>query len=216
MTDFDERIGLLVNGLNLPESVHREGFRVCELIREGEGVRNGFSGYGGFDALVCVSVFLGARQCGVPLLAERVTGFVAGSPDFSVARVFDADKLRRVSRRYRSVIGVDPVFLSASDFVEYYFDGEFDDWGQSEVCELFEVSEHGVRNRYKSVVESLTSVDTSNQPLKDFAVTPASFGFFGDGGCKEFALFLCGEFEGGGRPQVLAAATVYIAGVLMR
>jgi len=211
--DYREMIEFLVDGLDLPEGCLDESVRVFELVcEEDEGFEGVFCNLGGLDALAAVSVFVGARQRGCPVSAEKVVGFVRVSPRFSVSEGFSVGKLNGLSRRYRSGLnGLDPVFVDASDYVSFYGDRFDFPVVQSVLAEELGVSARVLRSAYKEVVEEFTGFSSVGR----VEVTKEGFGFHGDS-VEGFALFLVENFEGGGRsPQVLGAAVLYIAGKLI-
>jgi len=218
---FYGKIGELVDALELPQQVFEKSCEVCDLIRERDGFKYHFTSLGGFDALVATSVFIGAKQSGVPLPSQRLIDVNTATGVLDLSDSFESTSLNRLGRKFRGCLDIEPVFLDASDFVGYYADGFEYPVMQSELGDEMYVSRVAVRYTYKEVVEGLTGVDTYDTGLDDVAVTPESFGYFDDS-VEEFALHLVekvGEEELDCRsksPQVLAAACLYVAGRLLR
>lgn len=217
---FYGKIHDLVDGLDLPQKVFEASCKVCDGIREVEGFRHSFASFGGFDAVVAVSVFLGARQEGVPVLAEQVYSFGVDCGFLGFTSAFGKGKLLKLAGRFRDELGLQPVFLDASDYVKFYSDRfSYPVLQEGLEDELF-VSQVAVRNAYKEVVEGLTGVSTLGRELDNVEVTAESFGFFGEG-VEGFALYLLEQVydEGlgveGRSPAVLAASVLYIAGRLV-
>lgn len=217
---FYGKIDELVDALGLPQSVFESSCRICDLIREREGFKYNFTSYGGFDAVVATSVFIGAKQESVPLPSERVEQVVRETGVLDVSQNFGSGALNRLGRKFRRELGVEPVFLDASDFVKYYCDGFSFPVEQSTLQSEMFLSEVAVRYTYKEVVEGLTEAETFNRELEDIAITPASFGFYGES-VEEFTRHLLERVEEEGlgvqgkSPQVLAASCMYIAGKLL-
>lgn len=214
--DFYGKIDVMVDGLDLPQEVFEASCRAADLITGVDGFKYRFASFGGFDAVVPVSVYLGARQERVPLSAERVERFVEECSDFSVSKNFSAVKVKSLAKKFRRLTGLDQVFLRAEDYLDYYFPvfEELSSVRQTDLSREMGVSEVAVRYTYKDVVHGLTDVDTSGRELADVAVTPESFGFYGEG-CKEFADFLLEKVREEdvvrGAPQSLAAALIYVS-----
>lgn len=219
--DFYGKIDELVGGLELPENVFEASCEVCDLIREVEDYKYSFTSFGGFDAVVAVSVFLGARQEGCPVPAQNIEDFIRSNPGFSVSSNFSGKKLRQLARKFKKKMnGFEPVFLDASDYVKFYVDRLSFPVNQEDLEDELDVSQVAVRYTYKEVVEGLTGLDTKYKSLEDVDVTPPSFGFYGED-VEGFALHLLEKAEDEGltvlskSPSVLAGAVLYISGRLI-
>lgn len=226
--DFYSKIEVLVDGLDLSESVFEESCRVCDLIREVDDYKYSFTSFGGFDAVVATSVFIGCRQEGCPVPARVITDFVVSSPEFELSGNLSSDKLSQLGRKFRRGLdGLDPVFVSAEDYVSFYSERLSVPVSQELLEDELDVSQVAVRYTYKEIVEALTGLDTSYKELGDVDVTPASFGFYCEEAStdtfklKQFASHLlarCRDEELSvlsKSPQVLAASVLYIAGKLI-
>lgn len=221
--DFYGKIDKLVRGLSLPQDCFESSCGVCDLITEVDDFKYGFTSFGGFDAVVATSVFIGVRQERCPVPAQVIVDFVRSSPNFDLSDNFDGDNLSQLGRKFRRELagdGFEPVFVEASDYVEFYSDRLDFPVGQETLEDELDVSQVAVRYTYKEIVEELAGLDTSYKELEDVDVTPASFGFHGEG-VEGFALFMLERAEDDGldvlskSPQVLAAAVLYIGGKLI-
>jgi len=218
---FYGKIDETVDALGLPQQVFEKSCEICDLIRARDGFKYNFTSYGGVDAVVAASVFVGAKQCGVPLPSQRVVDVVGETGVLDLSQNFSSGALNRLGRKFRRELEIEPVFLDASDYVEFYVDGFEFPVKQKELQNRMYLSEVAVRYTYKEVVEGLTGLDTHDLSLDDVAVTPESFGYFDDS-VEGFALHLLEKVEDeelGCRsksPQVLAASVLYIAGSLLR
>lgn len=222
--DFYGEIDDLVDGLDLPQNCFESSCEVCDLIQGVDGFSNRFRVFGGFDAVVVLSVFLGARRRGCPVPADVLVDFVRSGSDLSVSTGFDGSKLDELSKKFKKILseedGFEPVFVTAEDYVSFYSDRLSFPVRQEDLEDELDVSQVAVRYTYKEIVEGLTGVDTSYLALDDVAVTAESFGFYGDG-VEEFGLHLLEEVEGEGlgvrskSPRVLAASVLYVGGKLI-
>ena len=223
--DFYGKIDTLVDGLDLPQKCFESSADVCSMVRGVDDFKYSFTSFGGYDAVVCLSVFLGVRQEGCPVPAQVVVDFVEGSPEFELSSNFSADKLNQLARKFKKILhgeneGFEPVFVTAEDYVKFY-SNRFDfPVNQEELEEELDVSQVAVRYTYKEVVEGLTGLDTSHKALNDVEVMPSSFGFYGDS-VEDFALHLLEKVEEqeldvrSKSPRVLAASVLYVAGKLI-
>jgi len=219
MNDFYGRIDSLVDGLNLPQKCFESSCEVCDVIVAQENFMHSFYSFGGGDALVATSVFIGAKQERCPVPAQVIIDFMRVDPVFEVSNRLTGVKLNGLGRRFRRELD-EPVFLTASDYVEFY-SGRMDfPVRQSELKSVLDVSDFSVRETYKLFVEGLTGLDTSYKSLSDVDVTAAGFGFHG-GDVEGFALHLLERAEEedldvlSKSPQVLAASVLYISGRLL-
>jgi len=219
--DFYGKIDTLVDGLDLPQSCFEASCRVCDMIKNQENYKYSFTSFGGYDAVVATSVFVGARQERCPVPAQNIADFVESDPNFDLSDNFSGKKLNQLGRKFRRELELlEPVFVDASDYVSFYGDRLDFPVRQEELEDELDVSQVAVRYTYKEIVEDLTGLDTSYKELEDVEVTPASFGYHGDD-VTEFALHLLNKAQDeelsvlSKSPQVLAASVLYIGGKLI-
>jgi transcription initiation factor TFIIIB Brf1 subunit/transcription initiation factor TFIIB len=218
---FYGKIDTLVDGLDLPQSCFEASCRVCDMITEMENYKYSFTSFGGFDAVVATSVFVGARQERCPVPAQVIADFVETSPEFELSDNFSGKKLNQLGRKFRRELEMlDPVFVDASDYVSFYGDRLSFPVKQEGLEDELDVSQVAVRYTYKEIVEELTGLDTSHKELEDVEVTPASFGYHGSD-VTEFGLHLLNKAQDENldvlrkSPQVLAASVLYVSGMLI-
>jgi len=215
--DFYGKISILIDGFDLSQECFEASCRVCSSITDLEDYRYSFTSFGGFDAMVATSVFIGARQERCPVPAQSIADFVGSSAEFDLSDNFSSDKLSRLGREFRAEVLEEPVFVSASDYVGFFAGRLSFPVMQEELESELDVSQVAVRSAYKDLVEGLTGLDTSYKELGDVDVTAASFGFHG-GGYEEFAEHLLAQAEQEEldvvrrSPQVLAASVLYVSG----
>lgn len=219
--DFYGKIDTLVDGLDLPQSCFEASCRVCDMIKNQENYKYSFTSFGGYDAVVATSVFIGARQERCPVPAQNIADFVETSPSFELSDNFSGKKLNQLGRKFRRELeDLEPVFVDASDYVSFYGDRLDFPVRQEELEDELDVSQVAVRYTYKEIVEEFTGLDTSYKELGDVDVTAASFGYH-DNDVTDFALHLLNKAQDeelsvlSKSPQVLAASVLYIGGKLI-
>lgn len=219
--DFYGKVDVLVDGLDLPQECFEASCGVCDLITARDRYVLDFASFGGRDAVVVASVFVGARQSGCPVPAEEVVSFVRSDPGFSLSKGFNVNKLNGLGRKFRRGLdGLEPVFLGVEDFIKFFAGRVSVPVTQQGLERDVFVSQVSVRDAYKQIVEGVVGVDSSYRELEELEVTKESFGYHGSD-LEGLALHVYNRVVEedlsvlGKSPQVLAASCLYIAGKLI-
>jgi len=221
--DFDNKVQLIVNELELPEEVMFKTLEIIDELKKTDSYSRKFTAYGGFDAMIATSIYIAAKQTQTPLPPQKMVETITSNPDINVSQNFSSKKLKQLSRKFRRKLDIEPVFLTPENYIDYYLPQlEIKESGvkQETLRDLMYLSEVAVRYTYKEITEKLTGVDTTNKNLSDVEVTKESFGYHGNQ-YNEFCKHIIEKVRSenldaaGKSPQALAAASIYIAAKLI-
>lgn len=114
--EFRENIELVVDEFGLGDEVLSKSTDLMQTLLD-ENYTRRFTPYGGFDAMVGVSVYTAAHQCRVPVSPERFEKFFREREEFDVTKHFYSKKIRDVNRMLVRELGLDNVVYVPDDFI---------------------------------------------------------------------------------------------------